>query len=390
MSVLLDVEQHDHLLQRIVAIHLSPRRRAGLIAPWAPPAYATTADRVVSALEMSPDHAAFRWLDLDVLAGSGGSDLVGRKVMVTGATGFIGAAIVHALAALGAKDLVALRRRSSDTYRLRSVAGLLEFVEVDLRNAAEVREAIRRTRPEVVFHCAVYGGVYGQADAEVIRATTVDGTANLLTALEEDGSCELLVNSGSSSEYGASTEPMRETQSLGATSGYAAAKAEATVLCQAAHARGRIATATVRPFSTYGPLEESNRLLPSLLRALLAGEAPKVGSGRQPRDWIYVGDLVELYFRVATQPGARGLVFNGGGGRDTTVRDMVETAVEVVAETTGRRIEPAWGAFPDRPDEPPRWCADMTRAADLLGFRTRTDLHTGVVRTVAFALDSPR
>jgi nucleoside-diphosphate-sugar epimerase len=182
---------------------------------------------------------------------------------------------------------------------------------------------------------------------------------------------------------------MRETQSLAPRPGYAAAKAAATVLCQEAHARGRIATVTVRPFSTYGPLEESSRLLPSLIRALRAGEPPKVGSGRQPRDWIYVGDLVEVYFRAATRPGARGLVFNGGGGRDATVRQMVEAAVDEVARVTGRRIEPAWGAMPDRPDEPTRWCADMTRAADLLGFRTRTDLRAGVARTVAFALNSP-
>ena len=339
---------------------------------------------------MGQHDAALRWLELDVLAAAGGADLARRRVLVTGATGFIGAALTHALSAVGAKDLVAARRRSSDTSRLRGMPGPVEFVEVDLRDVAEVREAIRRTRPEVVFHCAVYGGVYGQLDAEAIRATTVDGTTNLLTALEEEGCCDIFVNSGSSSEYGVSAEPMRETQPLGATSGYGAAKAAATLLCQEAHARGRIATATVRPFSTYGPLEESNRLLPSLLRALLAGEAPKVGSGRQPRDWIYVSDLVEVYFRVATRPAARGLVFNGGGGRDTTVRDMVDAAVEVAAGITGRRVEPAWGTIPDRPDEPQRWCADMTRAADLLGFRAHTDLQTGVARTAAFALNSAR
>jgi dolichol-phosphate mannosyltransferase len=338
---------------------------------------------------MGPDHARFAWLDLGDLARSGGSELAGRRVLVTGATGFIGAALVHALAALGARDLFALRRRSSDAFRLRDLAGPPRFVEADLRSAAEVREAIRQTRPEVVFHCAVYGGVYGQLDPDVIHATTVDGTTNLITALEDEG-CELLVNSGSSSEYGISAEPMRETQPLLAKPGYAAAKAAATMLCQAAHERGRIAAVTVRPFSTYGPLEEENRLLPGLLRALLAGQSPQVGSGRQPRDWIYIGDLVELYIRVATRPGARGLAFNGGGGRDATVRDIVQTAVDVVAETTGRRIEPAWGARPDRPDEPQRWCADMTRAADLLGFRARTDLHTGVARTVAFALNSPK
>jgi len=339
---------------------------------------------------MGHDDPTLRWLDLDVLAASGGADLVRRRVLVTGATGFIGAALVHALSALGTKDLFAARRRSSDISRMRAVPAPLQFVEVDLRDAGEVREAIRRTRPEVVFHCAVYGGVYGQLDAEVIRATTVDGTINLLTALEEEGGCDIFVNSGSSSEYGVSAAPMRETQPLGATSGYGAAKAATTLLCQEAHARGRIATATVRPFSAYGPLEEPSRLLSSLLRALLAGEAPKVGSGRQPRDWIYVSDLVEVYFRVATRPAARGLVFNGGGGRDTTVSDMVEAAVEVVAGITGRRVEPAWGAIPDRPDEPRRWCADMTRAADLLGFRARTDLHTGVARTATFALNSGR
>jgi UDP-glucose 4-epimerase len=338
---------------------------------------------------MGPDHPAFGWLDLEVLAGSGGSELAGRRVLVTGATGFIGAALVHALAALGAKDLFALHRRSSDMSRLRSLSGSLNFAEADLRNAGEVREAVRQAQPQVVFHCAVYGGVHGQTDPDLIRATTIDGTANLLAALEDEGSCDLLVNSGSSSEYGDTLEPMRETQSLDSTSAYGAAKAAATMLCQAAHVRGRIATVTVRPFSAYGPFEDEGRLLPSLLRALVAGEAPKVGSGRQPRDWIYVGDLVELYFSVATQPRARGLVFNGGGGRDATVRQMVETAVEAVARTTGRRIEPAWGALTDRPNEPPRWRADMTRAANLLGFRPRTDLHAGVARTVAFALDSP-
>jgi len=338
---------------------------------------------------MGPDQAAFRWLDLDALGRAGGLELARRRVLVTGATGFIGAALLHALAELGGEDLFALRRRSSDISRLRSAPGPLHFVEADLRNAGEVREAVRRARPQVVFHCAVYGGIYGQGDADVVHATAVEGTANLLAALEEGG-CELLVNSGSSSEYGVSDGPMRETQPLGATSGYGAAKAAATTLCQAAHLRGRIATATVRPFSTYGPLEDQGRLLPSVLRALVAGEAPKVGSGRQPRDWIYVGDLVELYFRVATEPSARGLIFNGGGGRDATVREMVEAAVEEMARATGRRIEPTWGAVADRPDEPARWRADMNRAADLLGFRPRTDLHAGVARTVAFALDSSR
>ncbi|HEY4156756.1 MAG TPA: NAD-dependent epimerase/dehydratase family protein, partial [Polyangiaceae bacterium] len=63
---------------------------------------------------MGSNHAAFRWLDLDVLARSGGSDLAGRRVLVTGATGFIGAALSHGLVALGCKALFALRRRSSD------------------------------------------------------------------------------------------------------------------------------------------------------------------------------------------------------------------------------------------------------------------------------------
>src|ERR1022692_4781242 len=218
---------------------------------------------------MGPAHPAFRWLDLDLLAQSGGSDLARRRVLVTGATGFIGAALIHGLAALGGKELFVLCRHSSNTSRLQSLPDALHFVEADLRNASAVREAIRQTRPEVVCHCAVYGGIHGQVDADVITGTTVEGTANLLTALEEEGNCERLVNSGSSSEYGVSPEPMLETQGLGVTSGYGAAKAAATRLCQAAHERGRIATATVRPFSAYGPLEDGRRLLPSLLRALL-------------------------------------------------------------------------------------------------------------------------
>lgn len=350
----------------------------------------TGTGRAVSITDVDVARAAARWLDLEALVRAGGSDLAKRRVLVTGATGFLGAALTHALAALGCADLYALRRRSSDTGRLRAVERSLRFVEADLRNAMEVKEAIRQARPEVVFHCAVYGGVHGQADPSRIRATAVDGTANLIAAIEEPGSCDLLVNSGSSSEYGVSPGPMRETQATAPTSAYGAAKVAATMLCHEAHVRGRVATVTVRPFSAYGPFEDESRLVPSVLRALLAGQTPKVGSGRQRRDWIYVGDLVELYFMVATRPGARGLVLNGGGGRDATVRQMVEAVVEETARATGRRIEPAWGAFADRPDEPPQWRADMTRAAQVLGFRPRTDLDAGVAHTVAFALDSAR
>src|SRR5206468_4244471 len=112
--------------------------------------------------------------------------------------------------------------------------------------------------------------------------------------------------------------PMRPADRLDPRTDYAVSKAAATLLCQAEAFRGRPVT-TVRVFSAYGPWEDPTRLVPYVLECCLRGQRPRVTAGAQPRDFLYVGDLVELLQRAAQLPQARGRILHGGSGVQRTV-----------------------------------------------------------------------
>src|SRR5262249_2876460 len=137
-----------------------------------------------------------------------------------------------------------------------------------------------------------------------------------------------LVQAGSSSEYGHKDGPMRETDRPEPRTDYAVSKAAATLLCQAEAHKGR-PVATVRVFSAYGPWEDPSRLVPYVMGCCLGGERPRVTGGGQPRDFVYVADVVALLKLAAVYPAARGQVLHAGSGRQQSVRDMVETILAV-------------------------------------------------------------
>ncbi|MBN9523040.1 GDP-mannose 4,6-dehydratase, partial [bacterium] len=126
----------------------------------------------------------------------------------------------------------------------------------------------------------------------------------------------------------------------------------------------------------YGPGEDPVRLASYVFDCCARGEAPRVTSGRQPRDWVFVDDVVELIWLAVDCPAARGRILHAGGGRHQTVRDLVETAVAVA----GGQVVPEYGTEPPRADEPAVWLADLTDTTALTGWRPRTDLRTGLER----------
>jgi nucleoside-diphosphate-sugar epimerase len=227
----------------------------------------------------------------------------------------------------------------------------------------------------VIYHLATHGGYAFQQDRTAILTTNLLGTANLLTALR---GCdyEMLVNVGSSSEYGHKSAPMRETDTLTPRTDYAVSKAAATLLCQAEAFRGR-PVMTVRVFSAYGPCEDSRRLVPSIIANCLRNEPPRVTSGNQPRDFIYIDDVVSLLQTAARCPEAKGQVLHAGTGCSHTVREMVETIIDV----SGSKLPPCYGALAARADEPETWVADITQTIRLTGWEPRYDLRAGIERT---------
>lgn len=295
------------------------------------------------------------------------------RVLVTGASGFLGANLLRRLVAAG-REVHALLRGPFPT-RLAGLEGRFLTHHADLRDRDAVRRAVTECQPDVIYHLAAHGTYPGQRDRSEILASNLLGTANLLDALESRD-FRAFVHAGSSSEYGRVDRPMREDDPPRPLTDYGVAKAAATLLCQAEARRGRPAV-TVRVFSAYGPYEGADRLASSVMAACLRGESPRVTHGGQPRDWIYVDDVLDLFEAAAASPRVEGAVLHAGTGRRQTVRDLVEA---VVRHCPAGRPEPVYGSLPPRPDEPSSWVADVARTEQWTGWQPRVDLDEGVRR----------
>jgi len=302
-----------------------------------------------------------------------------KRILVTGAAGFVGAALTRRLLAEG-HDVHMVSKSTTVPWRLAGVEHDLHQHEVDLRDEERVRAVIASMRPEVVYHMATHGAYPSQTDADGIIQTNILGTWNILKALERID-YEVFVNSGSSSEYGFKDYAMRETDLLEPNSYYSVAKCAQTLLCQhVAKTESRPIT-TFRLFSVYGPFEEPSRLIPTLIRRCLAGEDLTLVDPDIARDFVYVDDVVDAYLRTDKLAQLRGEIINIGTG----VQSPIRLVAELILQHTGARVACHWGAMRARIWDAKTWVADCTKSTRLLGWRPTTMLSAGLEQTIAWA-----
>ncbi len=297
-----------------------------------------------------------------------------QRVLITGGSGFIGSNLVRVELTAG-NEVHLLLREEARLWRLDELRGHYVTQPGDLRDADAVRRAVAAARPEIVYHLATHGAYPAQTDRATILATNLMGTVHLLDALA-GRDYQALVHTGSSSEYGHKDHPMFENDVLEPRTDYGITKAAAAMLCQAQAYQGA-PVCTVRVFSAYGPWEEPSRLVPYLMGCCLRGEAPRVTAGWQPRDFIYVDDVIALLRTAACCPPARGRILHAGTGRRQTVRDMVEAVLSVCG---GGRLVARYGDEPIRADEPGVWVASRQYTSELTGWQPRHELRDGVAR----------
>ena len=292
----------------------------------------------------------------------------GSSVLVTGASGFIGAHLCRRLSACGAKVHAVSRGLHS------SVDGHLQWWQADCRDSSAVGALFRAVRPQIVFHLASY--VVGARGLHVVLPTFNDNlasTVHLLTAAAEVG-CRRIVLAGSSEE------PLVFDDTTFPCSPYAAAKWASSIYGRMFHQLFKAPVVMPRIFMTYGPDQKDvHKLIPYVVRRLLRGEAPKLSSGRRLADWIYVEDVVEGLLRAAVFPGIEGAAFDLGSGLLVSVREIVEQVVEMV----GGSVEPVFDARLDRPFEQER-AADTSFLVDKLGYQPRSTLRQGLEATVSW------
>ena len=312
--------------------------------------------------------------------------LKGRKVLVTGAGGFIGSALTERLVRDGA-DVRAFVR-----YNSRNEHGWLEDSGAEVRSALEVvagdlkdPEAVRRAVAgcEVVFHLGALIAIpYSYVHPLDFVQTNVVGTAHVLDACRDLG-VERLVHTSTSEVYGnAEHFPIDESQPAVARSPYAASKVGADQLALSYFGSFELPVTIARPFNTYGPRQSARAIVGALVAQFLSGSAVKLGSLHPTRDLTYVDDTVDGFVRLATAEGAVGQVVNLGSGREISIGDLAEKVrrladAQAPLEQDAARVRPAGS-------EVLRLCADRGRAGALLGWEPRVSLEEGLRRTIAW------
>jgi NAD dependent epimerase/dehydratase len=318
--------------------------------------------------------------------------LRGRRVLVTGADGFIGSHLVERLVAEGA------RVRAFCIYNSRGSAGWLDEASAETRTAIEIRLGdVRDARfvdaasedIEIVFHLAALIAIpYSYVAAESFVDTNIRGTLNVLEGARRAGVARV-IHTSTSEVYGTPDSlPIRETHPLQAQSPYAASKVAADQLALSFQRSHGLPVTVLRPFNTYGPRQSERAVLPTMLRQLLAGQ-PEIHLGRLDtrRDLTFVADTVDGFVRAATAPDIDGRTIQLGTGRAERIGDLFEIARRL----TGSSATVVQTADRLRPDasEVLALQSDPSLARDLLGWEAHTDLETGIAATIDWLRSQP-
>jgi UDP-glucose 4-epimerase len=296
------------------------------------------------------------------------------RTIVTGGAGFIGSHLVDALVARGDDVLVLDNFATGRRERLNDGARL---AEVDIREGEAVRAAFEAHRPEVVFHLAAQADVrVSVEDPGFDASVNVIGTIEILEAARA-ADARVVFSSTGGAIYGECEEPATEDAALEPLSPYGTSKLAAEeYLWMYARLHGTRHVA-LRFGNVYGPRQDPHGeagVVAIFFGRLAEGDPPRIfGDGRQTRDYVYVGDVVDATLAAAGTEG--GGVFNVGTGQETSVLELAEACMRV----SGIELEPVFE--PPRLGELQRSVLDTRRTADVLGTRAAASLDEGLTAT---------
>lgn len=286
------------------------------------------------------------------------------KILITGATGFVGATLTRSLIEKGF-EISITARRNSDYWRLDNYKDQLDNIfYIDLADRDAVFDMIKTIVPDVVFHVATYGGFASQQDKNLIIRTNIDGTINLLDACIENG-VKRFINTGSSSEYGIKHEPMKETDNCEPVNLYGITKLAGTNYCSMIGKLKSYKVCTLRLFSPYGELEDSSRLFPSILKSLEKGEQPRLSKPDSVRDFIEIERVISVYHQMISADFEDGGIYNVGSGKQKSIQEFYWHVANSLGITN---ITPIWGEAASRAVEPRKWEADIKKLKALIDF----------------------
>jgi len=305
-----------------------------------------------------------------------------RRILVTGAAGFIGSHLVEHLVGQGCRVRAMVRYASGGGRGYLDEAPAANGVEIitgDVRDHDSVQAAMAGC--DVVFHLAALIGIpYSYVSPLAYVRTNVDGTLNVLEAARALGVARVVVTS-TSEVYGTARRfPIDEEHPVQSQSPYAATKAGADQLALSFHRAFGLPVAIARPFNAYGPRQSDRALIPTIATQLLAGQPVRLGNTSPTRDFTYVDDTVRALAAIAVTDALVGEAANIGSGREIAVGALAD----LLGRLAGRDVRIAPDDARTRPpgSEVERLCCDNAKLHALTGWQPQMPLEDGLRRTL--------
>jgi dTDP-glucose 4,6-dehydratase len=312
--------------------------------------------------------------------------LSNKRILITGAGGFIGSHLVERLVAEGAQVRAFVRYNSrGDPGLLRflppQVFSAVEVVAGDLRDPQAVRSAIADC--QVVLHLGALISIpYSYFHPVEVAETNFIGTLNVLTACRDLG-VERLVHTSTSEVYGTARRvPIEESHPLQGQSPYSASKIGADKMAESFYCAYNLPVVTVRPFNTFGPRQSARAVIPAIITQALMQSTVRLGNLDTTRDFTYVQDTVNGFIKAIQAEGVEGGQFNLGTGAEIRVGELAENIIRKV----GRPVTISLDPLRLRPEksEVLRLISDNRLAREHLGWQPQTSLDDGLDQTIAW------
>jgi NAD dependent epimerase/dehydratase len=314
------------------------------------------------------------------------SDWTGKRVVITGAGGFIGSHLTEVLARRGANVTAMVH------YNALGSSGNLQFIDADLRNSFTVvagniedsdfvYHALEGA--DVVFHLAALIAIpYSYIAPRSYIRTNVEGTLNVLEATRR-GLAGKMIHTSTSEVYGtALREPIDEDHSLQGQSPYSASKIAADKLAESYWRSFGTDVVTVRPFNTFGPRQSARAFIPTIISQAVSQPRIELGALDPQRDMTFVADTVEGFIAAAQTAGIGGYTINLGTGYTASVGDFANRILRLMnvdkpIVLDQRRVRPPLS-------EVMKLVSDNRRAAQTIGWSPKTDLDDGLRQSIDF------
>ncbi len=295
-------------------------------------------------------------------------------ILIIGAGGFVGANLFLKISAIRNDVYAVVRQRPA--WRL-ATAIPDRILEVDITDESASINLIDQILPQTVFDCISYGAYSFEDRPELIYETNFTAIMKFLEHLAKKPFTAYL-HAGSSSEYGLNSSAPVEASSLLPNSHYAVSKAG---ISHYIHYAGSVLgkpMANLRLYSVFGPLEDTSRLMPTIIRMALKKEYPPFVNPDITRDFVFIDDVCEAFILAAVRmnPQMYGKSYNIGSGRSTSIRELAL----ITGDLFDIKSLPEFGSMPDRKWDLRNWYSDPSLAKSEFGWSARTELREGMVK----------